>query len=149
VQFVPGLRPTTASLNYNGESRLPGVHINYYLKSAATGVTVRVYDGARVIAETAQAPGNAGINTVRWTMQSARPMTEAEQAGGRGRGGRGGGGGGFAGGGRGGGGANISPQFPAPAANTVLAPVPPGEYRVVLSVGGRDYTQRALVMTER
>jgi photosystem II stability/assembly factor-like uncharacterized protein len=143
VPQAPGLRPMVASLNYNGESRLPGVHINYYLKSPASGVTVRVYDGARVIAETTTAPGNAGLNTVRWTMQSARPMTEAEQAAGRGRGGRGGGGGGF---GRGGGDAQArSPQFPAPAQGVAIAPVPPGEYRVVLSVGGREYVQTAVV----
>ena len=133
----------TASLNYNGQSRLPGVHINYYLKSAAQGVKVRVYDGARMIAE-GDAPGNAGLNTVRWTMQSVRAATEAEQAGGRGRGGRGGGGGGF-GGGRGGGAAPASPQFPAPGTG-VMATVNPGEYRVVLSVGGREYTQTAFVM---
>ncbi|MDQ3418456.1 MAG: hypothetical protein M3541_06685, partial [Acidobacteriota bacterium] len=90
VQQTAGLRPVTASANYNGQSRLPGVHINYYLKSAAEGVKVRVYDGARMIAE-GDAPGNAGLNTVRWTMQSVRPATEAElAAGGRGRGGRGG-----------------------------------------------------------
>lgn len=103
VQHVTGLRPVTASLNYNGESRLPGVHINYYLKSAAKDVIVQVYDGARVIAETTSAPGSAGLNTVRWTMQSARPMTEVEQAA-SGRGGRGAGG--F--GGRGGGGTAAS-----------------------------------------
>jgi photosystem II stability/assembly factor-like uncharacterized protein len=151
VQHVAGLRPVAASLNYNGQSRLPGVHINYYLKAPATGVTVRVYDGARVIAQTATAPGNAGLNTVRWTMQSARPMTEAEQAaaGRGGRGGRGGGGGGF-GGGRGGGGATTaSPAFPAQAPNTVMATVPPGEYRVVLSVGGKEYAQSAMVAAER
>jgi len=99
-----------------------------------------------MIAETTSAPGNAGLNTVRWTMQSARPMTPAEQQAG-GRGGRGGGG---FGGGRGGApAAAASPQFPAPAANTVLATVPPGEYRVVLTVGGREYTQTALVMAEK
>jgi len=148
VQHVTGLRPFVASLNYNGQSRLPGVHVNYYLKSPASGVTVRVYDGARLIAETTTAPGNAGLNTVRWSMQSARPMTEAEKqaaAGGRGRGGRGGGG--F---GRGGAGAApATPQFPAQAENTVLATVPPGEYRVVLSVGGKEYTQTAMVVPER
>jgi hypothetical protein len=147
VQHVAGLRPYVASLNYNGQSRLPGAHVNYYLKAAASGVTVRVYDGGRLIAETTSAPGNAGLNTVRWTMQSARPMTEAEQqAGGRGRGGRGGG----AGFGRGGAGAApATPQFPAQAPNTVLATVPPGEYRVVLSVGGKEYSQTALIMAER
>jgi hypothetical protein len=146
VQFVPGLRPTTASINYDGQSRLPGVHKKYYLKSAAKGVTVRVYDGARVVAETTSAPGKAGLNTVRWTMQSSRPMTEAEQAGGRG-----GRGGGFGGGGFGGrGGAPMStPQFPAPAAGSVLATVPPGEYRVVLNVGGKEYSQTAVVSAER
>jgi photosystem II stability/assembly factor-like uncharacterized protein len=149
VQYVAGMRPMTASLNYDGESRLPGVHINYYLKAAANGVTVRVYDGARVIAETTNAPGKPGLNTVRWTMQSARPMTDAERQAAAGRGGRGRGG---FGGGRGRGGVDDdgrSPEFPTPAQNTVLATVDPGEYRVVLTVGGREYTQRALVMADR
>jgi photosystem II stability/assembly factor-like uncharacterized protein len=145
VQYVAGLRPFTASLNYDGQSRQPGVHINYHLKSAANNVTLRVYDGARVIAETSSAPGKAGLNTVRWTMQSARPMTEAEQAAGRGRGGRGRGG---FGGGRGAD-PTMTPQFPAPLENTVMATVAPGQYRVVLSVNGREYSQTALVMAER
>jgi hypothetical protein len=146
MQYVTGLRPSVASLNYNGQSRLAGAHINYYLKSAATGVTVRVFDGARLIAETTSAPGQAGLNTVRWTLQSQRPMTEAEQQAAAGRGGRGRGGfggGGF--GGRGGGPATASPQFPVPSQNTIVATVPPGEYRVVLSVGGKEYSQMAIV----
>jgi photosystem II stability/assembly factor-like uncharacterized protein len=146
VQQAPGLRPMVASLNYDGQSRLPGVHINYYLKSAGSGVTVRVFDGARLIAET-NAPGNAGLNTVRWTLQSSRAMTEAEQKAASGRGGRGGFGGG---GGRGGAGAApATPQFPSPAQNAVLATVPPGAYRVVLTAGGREYTQTAIVMAEQ
>jgi hypothetical protein len=148
VQQVAGLRPMLASLNYNGQSRLPGVHVNYYLKSGANGVTVRVYDGTRMIAETTTAPGKPGLNTMRWTMQSTRAMTEAEQQAAAGRGGRGRAG--FGGGGRGGGGAAMAtPQFPSVAPNTVLTTVPPGEYRVVLSVGGREYSQMALVMAER
>ena len=147
VQYEGELRPVTAFLNYDGESRQPGVHINYYLKAPVSGgVTVRVYDGARMIAET-NAPGDAGLNTVRWTMQSARPTTEAEQAAGRGRGGRGRGG--FGGGRGGAGAATAAPQFPAPAANTVLATVPPGQYRVGLSVGGREQSQTALVLADR
>lgn len=149
VQYVTGLRPFVASLNYEGQSRLPGVHINYYLKSpAAAGVTVRVYDGARLVAELPKAPGNAGLNTVRWTMQSSRPMTEAEQAAGRGRGrGAFGGFGGF--GGRGGATPPASPAFPAQEQGRMLATVAPGEYRVVLSVGGKEYSQTALVTAER
>jgi photosystem II stability/assembly factor-like uncharacterized protein len=145
VQQAAGLRPYLASLNFNGESREPGLHINYYLRSAANGVTVRVYDGARMIAETTNAPGKPGLNTVRWTMQSARPMTEAEQqAGGRGRGR---GGAGF-GGGRGGA-ATGSPQFPVPAQGIAIAGVRPGEYRVVLSVGGREQSQTALILADK
>ena len=147
VQQVAGLRPMVASLNYDGQSRLPGVHINYYLKSAANGVTVRVYDGARMIAETTTAPGKPGLNTVRWTMQSVRPMTEAEQQAASGRGGRGAGGFGGGFGGRGGTPPAI-PQFPSAATNAVTATVPPGEYRVVLSVGGREYTQTAQVRAD-
>ncbi len=144
VQYTAGLRPMVASLNYNGQSRQPGVHINYYLKSAASGVAVRVFDGARMIAELPNAPGKAGLNTVRWTMQSSRPATPAEQQ----AGGRGGRGGGF--GGRGGAAdPAASPRFPAPAPNTVIATVAPGEYRVVLSAGGHEYTQTALVTAER
>jgi photosystem II stability/assembly factor-like uncharacterized protein len=145
VQQVSGLRPMVASLNFEGESRQPGVHINYYLKSAASGVAVRVYDGPRLIAESTNAPGNAGLNTIRWTMQASRAMTPAEQQAASGRGGRGGGGFGF------GRGATPppTPEFPGPAQGTVLSTVAPGEYRVVLSVGGREYAQTALVMAER
>ena len=99
-----------------------------------------------MIAETTNAPGNAGLNTVRWTMQSARPMTEAEQQAGRAA-------------------ADAAAAVAAvsaaavdlrrdlrsspPAQNVVLATVPPGEYRVVFSVGGREYAQTAVVGAER
>jgi hypothetical protein len=43
----------------------------------------------------------------------------------------------------------MTPQFPAPLENTVMATVAPGQYRVVLSVNGREYSQTALVMAER
>jgi photosystem II stability/assembly factor-like uncharacterized protein len=149
VQYRGMMAPVTANANYNGQSRLPGVHINYYLKSAVSGgVTVRVYDGARMIAESTNAPGAAGLNTIRWSMQSARAMTAAETQGG-GRGGRGGGAG-FGGGGRGGaGGATTSPQFPAVAPNMVMSTVAPGEYRVVLVAGGKEYAQSALILSDK
>jgi photosystem II stability/assembly factor-like uncharacterized protein len=148
MQYKPEMRPWAASLNYNGQSRQPGVHIHYYLKAAAQNVTVQVYDGTRLVAETS-APGAAGLNSLRWTMQSSRARIEGEAAGGGGRGGFGGGMGG--GGGRGGAGA-AAPGAPVvfPAANpqNVLATVPPGEYRVVLRVGGKEYEQRALIIAE-
>ncbi|HYV99383.1 MAG TPA: hypothetical protein VE967_18135 [Gemmatimonadaceae bacterium] len=145
VQWVQSPRPVTASINFAGQSRPAGVAINYWLKNAAQSVTVQVYDGTRVIAET-PGPTAAGLQTVRWNMQASRPQTEAERAA-AGRGGRGGGGGGGGFGGRGGGGRG-GVVFPAAAQGTVLTNVEPGEYRVVLKVGSTDYTRMATVLED-
>ncbi|MEZ5316574.1 MAG: hypothetical protein R2752_04165 [Vicinamibacterales bacterium] len=148
VQWVRGQRHATAQLNFAGESRPSGVTIHYWLKSAPAGdVTVAVHDGARLLAETT-GPKAAGVNTVRWTMQSRREATAADNAaGGRGRGRGGfGGGGGFGRGGRGGGAAAV-PTFPA-AGGGVIAPVGPGTYTVTLTVGGRTYQQTAVVIRD-
>ena len=76
---------------------------------------------------------SAGINTVRWNLEARRERVQGEPAPAGGRGGRGGGGGGGA----------------QPAAGAfVSTPVEPGQYRVVLSVGGRDYTQTGVVMAD-
>jgi hypothetical protein len=73
---------------------------------------------------------NAGINTVRWNLNGQREAGQADVAGGRGgaRGGRGGATG------AGGGGVSYT--------------VDPGEYRVVLSVGGQEFTQTVFVMAD-
>jgi hypothetical protein len=153
VQWVSTPQPVTASINYNGQSRPAGAPIHYYLRSAISGgVTVRVYDGARLIAET-PGPGAAGVNTVRWNLQQRREVSEAETAGrggAGGRGGRGGAGGGGAGGRGGGrGGAGGAAVFPAAgAANTVLSNVLPGEYRVVLQAGNTQITKTAMVLAD-
>lgn len=151
VQWASPPQPVTASLNYNGQSRPAGVPIYYHLRSAVpAGVTVRVYDGARVIGEVT-GPGTAGVNVVRWNMQQRRTVTEAEtagRAGAGGRGGRGGGGGGGGRGGRGGGGGGAL-QFPqADAANVALSPVPPGEYKVVLRAGNTELTKSVHVLPD-
>lgn len=57
-------------------------------------------------------PKTAGVNSVRWNMQAHREAGPTE------------------------------PVFPAGAAGTVLSTVPPGEYRVVLSVGVRNTRRR-------
>jgi photosystem II stability/assembly factor-like uncharacterized protein len=150
VQWITGQRPVAASINYDGQSRPNGVTINYYLRSAVPGgVAVRVYDGARMIGEV-NAPSGAGIHTVRWNMQARRELTEAERAAAGGRGGRGGAGGGGGGGGRGGrggagGGAVV---FPAAGGDAVLSTVTPGEYRVVLRVGDRELSQKAVILAD-
>jgi photosystem II stability/assembly factor-like uncharacterized protein len=135
IQWSPVLRPTGATINFAGESRPNGVLINYYLRRPASGdVKVRVYDGARLLAEL-DAPKTAGFHTVRWTMQSRRDRTAADPQQG----------GGFGGGGFGGQQPQGMPAFPAPAQGSLLSTVPPGEYRVVLTVGGREFEERAVV----
>jgi hypothetical protein len=132
IQWGNTMRTETASANFAGQSRLPGVAINYVLKSAATGdVKVRIYDGSRQILEM-DGPKNAGINTVRWNLNGQREAGAADAAGGRG--GRGGGG-------RGGAAAGT-------AAGRIGYTVSPGEYRVVLIVGGREFTEKALVLPD-
>ena len=117
-----------ASNNFPGMSRPTDMGINYYLKNDATGdVKIRVYDGSRMIAEMDGAK-TAGVNTVRWNMQARRDTIPGEAAGGRGgRGGRGGGG-------------------AAPAG--VSTAVGPGDYRVVLTVSGRDYERKAIILKD-
>lgn len=132
IQWSAGMRSEASSVNFAGQSRPAGVAINYALKSAATGdVKIRVYDGSRQIFEM-DGPKNAGINTVRWNLNGQREAGAADAAG---RGGRGGGGGRGAG--------------AAPAAGGQIGyTVSPGEYRVVLMVGGKEYTQKARVLAD-
>ena len=126
IQWNPTMRNETASANFAGQSRLPGVAINYVLKSPASGdVKVRIYDGSRQILEL-DGPKNAGINTVRWNLNGQREAGLAEAA--AGRGGRG-----------------AAAGAPGGQVNYTVSP---GEYRVVLVVGGREFTQTALVLPD-
>jgi hypothetical protein len=142
--FIADIEPygAAASSNFPGKSRPADVGISYYLKNDVSGdVKVRVYDGSRMISEM-DGPKAAGINTVRWNMQARRDRIDGEAVPGGGRGGRGGGGGG--GGRAGGGGAGGAAAGPA----AVMTPVGIGDYRVVLSVGGREYTQAARILAD-
>ena len=134
IDWVAGQRTETSSVNFGGMSRPTDMGISYYLRSDVTGdLKVRVYNGSRLIAEM-DGPKSAGINTVRWNLEARRERVQGEPVPTGGRGGRGGGGGG--------GGAQ-----PA-GGGFVSTPVGPGQYRVVLSVGGRDYTQNGVVMAD-
>ena len=118
-------------MNFAGMSRPADMGISYYLKSDVTGdVKVRVYSGSRIVAEL-DGPKTAGINTVRWNLQARRERVpgEAPPAGrGGGRGGRGG----------------------APAADPafIYTDAGVGTYRVVLSAGGREFTQSAVILAD-
>ncbi len=127
-----GARATeSASANFAGQSRQGGMAINYVLKAPASGdVKIKIYEGSRLISEM-DGTKNAGINTVRWNLNGQREAGLAETAGGRGGGGRGG-----RGGAAGAGGGNVSYT------------VDPGEYHVVLSVGGKEFTQQVFVLAD-
>jgi photosystem II stability/assembly factor-like uncharacterized protein len=136
IDWVTGQRTTTASNNYPGMSRPTDMGIAYYLKADVTGdVKVRVYYGSRLVADM-DGPKTAGINTVRWNLQMRRDRIQGEAQPAAGRGGRGGGGGAFGAG------------QEAPGGNTAFARAGVGEYRVVLSVSGRDYNQKAEIKAD-
>jgi hypothetical protein len=147
VLWVNTQQPVRAAINFNGQSRPNGTAIHYYLGSAATGTaTVRIYNGARMIAEV-EGPTNAGVNTVRWNLQSSRDAIAGEavgRGGGRGRGfGRGGGRGGR------GGGRGAGPTVTVfPTGGGVQTPVKPGTYRVVLTVAGQTFEKPAVVLED-
>jgi photosystem II stability/assembly factor-like uncharacterized protein len=137
IRYAGGERGSTSSNNYAGMSRPNDVEIAYYLKSDATGdVTIKVFDGSRLVASlgtpATPLPKLAGINWARWDMRESRQRIAGEPA--PGRGGRGGGGG-F-------GGAAADP-------NAVVTEAGVGDYTVVLSVGGHDYTQTAHIRADR
>ncbi len=142
IAWEVGPRGVAAATNFSGVSRPTDMGISYFLKSDVTGdVKVRVYSGSRVIAEVDGAK-TAGVNTVRWNLQGRRERIAGEAVAAAGRGGRGGGGG--AGGGRGAG-AGADAGAAAGFANFAA---PTGTYRVVLSVGGREYTQLAQIVPD-
>jgi hypothetical protein len=116
-----------------------GMAIRYYVKNAGSGsANVVITNAAGQEVARLNGPMAAGINTVLWSTRLG--------GGGGGRGGRAGGGGGAggaapgAGGGGGGGGGR------AGASGTVLDQLAPlGEYTVTLDVGGRKFTQKAVI----
>jgi len=132
-----GVARHASSQNFEGESRRPGAHIQYWLKSAGQNARVRIYEGTRLVRDIT-GPAQAGVNTIVWDLQRiVRERTDAEkQAAARGAGGRGGGG-------RGGGGAP-----PPNSQDYILGPGAPGTYRVVLTAGGRTIEKSAAVMPD-
>ena len=144
IQWAGPRNGQAAASNFAGVSRPTDMGISYYLKNEPAGdVKVRVYSGSRVIAEI-DGPKTAGLNTVRWNLQARRERITGEAAPAAGAGGGRGGGGG--GGRAGGGGAAQAAPGAGNFAN--LGTVQPGTYRVVLTVGTREYTQLGLVVPD-
>jgi hypothetical protein len=113
-----------------------GAQIYYSLTNKADNVTLKVLDiDGKTVREfrsdakgELKGAGNPGLHRVAWDMTRLTGMGPAGGGGG-GKGGKGGGKGGF--GGKGGGPGGFAPRVF----------VAPGDYRVVLSVDGQEFTQ--------
>jgi hypothetical protein len=132
-----------------GENAPRGTTISYYLKTAAAGdVKISISDASGRMLCNGDAPKDAGINRIRWSLNA--PLIA-------GAGGGAGGGGGGGGGGRGAAGP-VDPTCAAPAeagrgggggGRGGAVGITPGTYTVKLSVGGKDYTKTVQVLEDR
>ena len=117
-----------SSQNFQGESEPNGVVINYYLKNDINEpVNIKIYKGAFLINEI-EAADTAGINQVVWDMNKKKKRTskELEEIKSRLQGRRE---------------LRESDKFE-------MIPMPPGEYRVVLTVKGQEFSKKALIMPD-
>jgi photosystem II stability/assembly factor-like uncharacterized protein len=131
---------------FNGQNPARGAAVDYVLGKKADKVSLVVRDVSGRTVRELQPSTDAGYHRIRWEFDLV--------GGGRGPGSGGGGGGG---GQRGGGGAGPrgkgpnTPEAPAPSLNPLARPIGgrfaalPGEYRVVLTVDGAEYSQTLVV----
>lgn len=142
VQWTRVSENNSSSSNYAGESEPGGVPLTFYLKDSVKQVTLRIYEGARLIQEI-NAEGKAGINQVTWNYQErVRERTAEEKEQMRQQAQRFGGGGQRAGGGmRGGRGSGADN-------NWLMTQAGPGNYTVKLIVGGQEQTRDFTVLQD-
>ncbi len=122
------MRKNYSSQNFNGESEPNGIKINYYLKKdVKEGVKIQIYRGEFLVTEI-DAADSTGLNTTVWNMTQKRQRTEEEleQIKKRLRGRRE---------------LRDSDKFE-------FTPMPPGEYKVVLTVKGREFTRKAVILPD-
>ncbi len=143
VRWIADDRGNWASSNFRGESEPVAIALYYHLRENATGNAVAtVYQGNLAIAEV-RGPATAGLHRIDWNMtrRIERSQAEIQEMMARGRGGRGGGGG--AAGGRGGAPGQVPDNI-----RYATTPAPPGEYRVVLTVGGQTMERGVTVLKD-
>ncbi len=136
VRWQGADRTNYASSNFAGESEAPGASLYYWLDDAAE-VTMTIYQGQLPIT-VIEDEGSAGINVVQWNLEKRIERSSEEREALREQRGAGGGGGGFR---RGGPSAADRLRF-------AISDAPPGEYRVVLTVDGRDYESSVEVVKD-
>jgi photosystem II stability/assembly factor-like uncharacterized protein len=135
IDWIASDRTNYASSNFEGESEEPGASLYYWLRGDAD-VTLTIYQGGLAIRQI-EAEGMPGIHVAQWDLQRWIERSPEEQQQMRSRRGGGGGGGGF---GRG------------PSAEDRIrydiSDAAPGQYRVVLTVGGTSHERTVTVMKD-
>jgi hypothetical protein len=135
IDWIASDRTNYASSNFEGESEEPGASLYYWLRGDAD-VTLTIYQGGLAIRQI-EAEGTPGIHVAQWDLQRWIERSPEEQEQMRSRRGGGGGGGGF---GRG------------PSAEDRIrydiSDAAPGQYRVVLTVGGTSHERTVTVMKD-
>jgi photosystem II stability/assembly factor-like uncharacterized protein len=115
-----------------GTNPPPGAQLYYSLKAPAKAVALKVYDISGKVVREMKGPTKAGLHRVSWDL--GRGVARAK-----------GGKGGLGKGGMGKGGKGLGGRQGRPGGFAARALVPPGEYRVVLTVDGQDFTQTVRV----
>jgi photosystem II stability/assembly factor-like uncharacterized protein len=146
VRWIADDRTNYASSNYRGESEPEGIPLYYYLREEAEGdVKFTVYQGGLAIAEI-EGSSEAGLRQVLWKMDKRLERSpeeierlRAERRERRERGGSGMGRGGH------GGRSGVSPED---AIRYEFSEAPPGKYRVVMSVDGREIERTASILKD-
>jgi photosystem II stability/assembly factor-like uncharacterized protein len=134
-------RNQSSSLNFDGKSEPAGIPINYYLKAKPQAdVRIAIYKGNMPVSEI-KGSANPGLNSVLWDMMQRRELTADEKKAMQDRAARFGGtrGGQFTGGMRGQG--QRDPNFAYTSADE-------GDYRVVLTVDGQQFTGIAKILQD-
>ena len=132
IRWINNTFNASSSSNYNGASEPNGIVVYYYLKQKPEGdVKIMVYKGNMLINKIKgkKAPG---INKVVWDMTQRRERTEEEKKQMKERMER------FAGRGFR---TRMDPDFD-------YTPAPLGEYRIVLSVNGQEFTKHASILQD-
>ncbi|MDX1579560.1 MAG: hypothetical protein R3266_13835, partial [Gemmatimonadota bacterium] len=136
IRWIADDRTNYASANFEGESEDPGAALYYWLGDDADDVSLTVYQG-HVPVSVLEASGAAGLHKVQWDLtrriersaeEQERMREELEE-----------GGGGFFR--RGGPSREERIRYE-------MSDAPPGEYRVVLVVGGAEHARTLTVMKD-
>ncbi len=132
VRWVDADMNASSSANFNGESEPNGIVIYYYLKQKQEeDVTISVYKGNLLINEI-KGKKELGINQVVWNMNQRRKRTEEEKK-------------------------RIQEQMKRFAEMGYRMRIDPnydfseasfGEYRIVLSVGGQEFTKYTSILED-